>query len=586
MEEDDIMLHMKNRIVFKIVLSAAIAVCVVVCLYLVYDYAANLLNKAIDNHSIAFIEGFNLKEKLYEKCGFESFPSASLVQNMFGLFYKLFLFWVVFVGLLFFAPWSKWSANETVSFFPKTDCIIPHYSGNKSSLIALLVSVILLFLFWHWIISLSGMLGDDYYCGMTQGKPFITRFAWWMWCYATHVSRIGEAIYYIFPQTIDRTYHLIVTPMFVALFPFVMKRFSHANFSMAEWRGVAFYWMMGLMCFMGVIIIRIFIVFAPTANYFYPVVTCLFFWSFYYRYEGYNQNNNYSTIAKILFFILGVFSGWATEGLGVVGILLATLWLFYWYRRERHISKMHYVGLIAYFIGACSVVFSTGPIIRGLRDTSLTGGNVPYNLSVLPLCQRFTYIPEMIEAIWPCIRFSVMFIALIVILALIFRLKSCYSKQVLLRLLSFSIVAFALCFVYIVGAIPNGSTFSPASFLMIAALGGVFAKLLESNWKVAIFPLAILMICTFVYMKPRIQHALLTSKAEKERISNILEAKHKGVKDLVLPYPADFDLSRTTSGEEVDRTYIPFQHFSSDPKDNTKQAMFFGLNSIAEEDWK
>ena len=66
MEEDDIMLHMKNRIVFKIVLSAAIAVCVVVCLYLVYDYAANLLNKAIDNHSIAFIEGFNLKEKLYE----------------------------------------------------------------------------------------------------------------------------------------------------------------------------------------------------------------------------------------------------------------------------------------------------------------------------------------------------------------------------------------------------------------------------------------------------------------------------------------------------------------------------------------
>ena len=87
-------------------------------------------------------------------------------------------------------------------------------------------------------------------------------------------------------------------------------------------------------------------------------------------------------------------------------------------------------------------------------------------------------------------------------------------------------------------------------------------------------------------MTPRVSHALLTSKADKARIVRILEAKRQGIKDLVLPYPDDCDLSITSSGKEVDRTYIPFQHFSSNPQNNKHQATFFGLNSITEEDWK
>lgn len=441
-------------------------------------------------------------------------------------------------------------------------------------------------MFWYWIISLSGMFGDDYYCGMTQGKPLITRIAWWVWCYATHVSRIGESIYYIFPQTVERTQHLLITPLFVALFPFVMKRFSDAKFRMNEWRGIAYYWLMGLMSFMGIVIIRILIIYAPCANYFYPVVWCLFFLSFYVRYNGYKAHSDYSTITKVAFCLLGILSGWSTEGLGVVGMLFLLLWLAYWAITEKHVSKLHYAGIISYLIGACNVVFSTGPIIRGALDTNLTGGNVPYNLSVLPLWQRFTYFPEMLEAIGPCVRFPLIFIALTIFVAVIFKQKECYNKQMLIKLLSFSVVSFVLCFVYIVGAVPNGSTFSPASYFMVAALGIIYSKLLESNWKIAILPLLILVITTCIYMTPRVSHALLTSKADKARIVRILEAKRQGIKDLVLPYPDDCDLSITSSGKEVDRTYIPFQHFSSNPQNNKHQATFFGLNSITEEDWK
>lgn len=575
-----------KKVLKKGVASICVSFLIVLCIYFVYDYVAVFLNRAIETHSIGFLEGFDLKTKLQEKCGFEGVPSAAQVQETFGLFYKLFLFWTAFVGLLIFAPWTCWKKSEKGKFFPTYNPKKKYIRGSLFSISALFISVVALFLFWNFVIRISGLLGDDYYCGMTQWKSFITRFSWWVWCYATHVSRIGESIYYIFPQTIDRTYHLIVTPLFVAVFPFVMKLFANASFSMTEWRGVAYYWMMGLLSFMGVVIIRIFIVLAPTANYFYPVVLCLFFWSFYYRYSGYKQNSDYSTLSKILFFILGVISGWSTEGLGAIGVFLGGIWLFYWWRKENHIGKMHYIGLIGYLSGACNVMFSTGPVIRGLHDTSLTGGNVPYNLTVLPLWQRFTYVPEMFEAIWPCVRLTVMFLALIIVLALIFKQKECLTRQMIIKLFYFIVVALALCFVYIVGAIPNGSTFTPASFVMIAALGIVYAKLLETNWKIAVFPLIALVVTTFVYMSPRIKHAMVTSKAEKARIVRILEAKQQGITDLVLSYPANCDLSVTEKGKIVDRTYIPFQHFSPNPVANKHQAAFFGLHSIAEENWK
>lgn len=573
----------------KLCFSFIASIVITLSVYLVYDYVANWLNIAIDNHSISILEGFDLKTKLQEKCRLDSIPTAEQLQNRFGLFFKIFLFWLSAVFLLLFAPWRYWKEHETGRFLPSQDWLLKKVTSildNKASSIVLLLSMCAFFAFWYWVISLSGMLGDDYYCGMTQGKSLITKFAWWAWCYATHVSRIGESIFYIFPQTVDRTQHLLITPLFVMLFPFVMKRFAKASFKMNEWRGIAYYWMMGIMSFLGVVIIRILIIYAPTTNYFYPVVWCLFFWSFYYNYAGCKESSNYSTISKIAFCILGVLSGWATEGLAVIGVVLGSIWLVYWVAKERYISKFYYLGLISYLVGACNVVFSTGPIIRGMLDTRLTGGNVPYNLSVLPLWQRFTYIPEMFEAIWPCVRFTVGLIFFTIIIAYIAKVKECYSKGLLLKVSCFFIVALLLCFVYIVGAIPNGSTFAPASYVMVAALGVLYAQLLLRKWYVAVVPLVVLFSFAVWYMTPRIEMALITSKAEKKRIEYIQQEKNKGIKTLVLPYPLSFPLPETEGGAATDRTYIPFQHFSINPAINKHQAIFFGVNSISEQDWK
>lgn len=576
----------KRIIVKNISLSIILSVIIVGLIYWTYDIVAAWLNTAIDNHSIGFLEGFDLKAKLKSKCDFDSMPSSADVQERFALFYKLFIFWFAFISLLLFAPWKRWRIEEHNTIFPKID----KFEFNPSNAftaptIVLCLSFIGLYMFWYWIISLSGMLGDDYYCGMTQGKPFITRIAWWVWCYATHVSRIGESIYYIFPQTVERTQHLLITPLFVALFPFVMKRFSDVKFRMNEWRGIAYYWLMGLMSFMGIVIIRILIIYAPCANYFYPVVWCLFFLSFYVRYNGYKAHSDYSTISKIAFCLLGIISGWSTEGLGVVGMLYLLLWLAYWVTTEKHVSKLHYAGIVGYLIGACNVVFSTGPIIRGSLDTNLTGGNVPYNLSVLPLWQRFTYLPEMLEAIWPCIKLPVGILVIVLLVAAISKSKSVFNKRVYATIVVFSVFVFLLCFVYIVGAIPNGSTFTPASYLMVALVGLLYARLLKDNWKVAILPLIIQFVYTVIYMYPRIEQGIVTSKAEKTRIERILKLKAEGIKEIELPYPSD-EMLPLPDNVSTDRTYIPFQHFSPNASDNKQKADFFGVTSIKEQDFR
>ena len=570
-----------KTVLARLFTALLLAIIVVAVMYLVYDYAAVALNHAIDNRSIGFLQGFDLKAKLYDKCGFDGVPSAAEIQSRFGLFYKIFLFWFAFLGLLVFAPWKRWKQDHTaflprIRFTSQLFKVAPQY---KRSTWALILSIIALYAFWYWIISLSGMLGDDYYCGMTQGKPFITRFAWWVWCYVTHVSRIGESIYYIFPQTIERTQHLLITPLFVALFPFVIKRFSEAKFKMNSWRGVVFYWAMGVLAFMGIVIIRILIIYAPCTNYFYPVVLCLLFWSFYLNYKGYAPHNNHSTLTIIGFTILGVISGWATEGMAAIGIILLTIWLFYWVAKEKIIPKFYYMGLIGYLIGACNVVFSTGPAIRGALDPRLTGGNVPYNLTVLPFCQRFTYLPELYQALWECITVPVCLILLSIALICIFRLLPYFGKRFWQRFLFYMIIAMSLATVYIVGAVPNGSTFTPSSYIMVAAFGLILARMLEINWKVALTPVLCLIVCTIIYMYPRIKLGLITSRYDKARIELIKAKKAAGEKDIELPYPLPFEY-------KADRTYIPFQHFSPRPSENKHQATFFGVHSIKEEDWK
>lgn len=84
----------------KLCFSFIASIVITLSVYLVYDYVANWLNIAIDNHSISILEGFDLKTKLQEKCRLDSIPTAEQLQNRFGLFFKIFLFWLSAVFLL------------------------------------------------------------------------------------------------------------------------------------------------------------------------------------------------------------------------------------------------------------------------------------------------------------------------------------------------------------------------------------------------------------------------------------------------------------------------------------------------------
>lgn len=404
---------MKKNYIIKVFLSLLIAIIITFVLSVFYAEVRSLLLDAISNNSISFLSNFDLIGKIQTKCGFETIPTVSELNQRFLLFYKIGLFWFVFLLLVFFAPRKLWNTQKSY-FWPKFTCPTLQIKYHKISTFILIICILIIYFLIYYIIYLSWFGGDDYYCGMTQGQSFVTRFSWWCWCFVTHVSRIGEIIFYIFPYSLDKSQHLFITPLFICVFPFIVKRaIGNVTFSMNTWKGILFYICIAIISFMGIGEINIITGYAACTNYIYPTIIFLFFLSYYTIYRG--ELKSYSTLTYILFCLMSVIAGWATEGLAVAGSLYLFGWLLYWGIKKQQVDKLHYYGIMSFLIGACNVVFSPGPSIRGALTHTLTGGNVPYNLTVLPLYKRFLYTPELFQALWPCVSLSVTLIVIILL---------------------------------------------------------------------------------------------------------------------------------------------------------------------------
>lgn len=565
-------MNIRSIYIYKACISLTSAIIITILISFLYSTGREWLLEAISNKSLSFLNDFDLINKIQTKCGFDTIPTVSELNSRFLLFYKIGLFWFTFILLWIFAPWEQWKEQKSY-FFPHIKIPTLNIKKNIYSTILLILCIVAIYWLIYYIIYLSWFGGDDYYCGMTQGKSFITKFAWWLWCYVTHVSRIGEIIIYIFPYTLDKSQHLFITPIFICIFPFIVKRvIGNAHFFMNSWKGVIFYISISILSFLGIGTISIITGYAACTNYIYPTIIFLFFLSFYTAYNGIVKS--YSSLTYIAFCILSLVSGWATEGLAVTGCLYLFVWLIHWGIKRNQIDKLHYLGIMFFLVGACNVVFSPGPSIRGALTPTLTGGNVPYNLTVLPFHERFFYIPELLQALWPCVHITLYLIGILLISSFLTKMK--LGKEFYKNLFLWLALAFISAFVYIVGAIPNSSTFVPASYLAICAFAYLYSKVLNEKIYLAFGLFIGFTIYSTWYMIPRISVAKKLKKYEIIRTNRIKEAILSHEKNIKLPPTLPFTYNPQKNGINVSL-------LSNDPSKNQMAAKYFHIESICEE---
>lgn len=541
-----------RRLALSVVLSGLLTL--VSCL--VYTAAREWLLRAIDSHAIAFLENFDLIGKIQEKVHTDTIPTIWQLQDMFFQIGKLFLFFLGLCVLLLFMPLKEWRSQHRLYLLPRISKLRQLWQRwcawlaavHKGWLAVLIVLAALQFALCWTIVYHSWWSGDDFYCTLNTGQPFLVRFLRWVWCSSIHVARGGELFFYLFPLPPDRWVHLLLTPAMFALFPWAVKRLVLPQLQLCSLRGVLFYLTASCFIYLGVQF-STYCCFAACTNYIYGTIFAMFVIPYYVY--GIDRTKDHSWLTILLFGLCTILLGISTEGIAVIFACLLFGQLLWRYVKGKPLPPLYYVSLIPFWMGVCWLLFMPGAAVRGM-NTPFTGGIVPYNLYGLPLLTKLSYLPELLAVIWRLTDIALFFYVVTVFVWLYTYMKS-EQRPLLLRhlLVSLAIMAISLLtgIVYIGGAIPNASTFTPTSFGFICGLMYLVFSLSEFQ-KTMFYPLIlaiVLGVMCIVRIFPSLSYSIYLKPYEIRRNALIQKQIAEG-KDTILlpyPYPADYDSTRT-----------------------------------------
>lgn len=383
--------------------------------------------------------------------------------------------------------------------------------------------------------------GDDWYSTMSSGLSLVSRLCWWGWCWATHVSRLGEMLVYIHPLTLDRWQHYLITPLFWISFPFIIKYMigKYADFMMCSAKGLVFYMIMVSLTLMGINSIMLPTCYIVSANYVYgPILNILYFALVFHL-----GNNKTSIIGVFSLSLLALVSGWYTEGIAIIGLFVLLCYIGYCFYNNITINIAKYISIIFYFIGVCNVLFSPGPIVRGaLSASSITGGNIPYNLVSLGLFERFTYLPEWLHSIWMPMRMDFILIIVFSVLVYVFRRKV-GNDRLWIPVSAFIAVGLLSALAYLIGgAIPNASTYIPSCYMLCVSIAILFATLLDIKPLIGIIISVLFTIYFVISIGDRIMVLMPLKHYETEMYEEIIRQREMGVEHVVLDYPFEKEI--------------------------------------------
>lgn len=521
-----------------------------------YTAAREWLLRAIDSHAIAFLENFDLIAKIQEKVHTDTIPTIWQLQDMFFQIGKLFIFFLGLCVLLLFMPLKEWRVQHRLYLLPSLSKLRQCWQRwsawlaavHKGWLAVLIVLAALQFALCWTIVYHSWWSGDDFYCTLNTGQPFLVRFLRWVWCSSIHVARGGELFFYLFPLTPDRWVHLLLTPAMFALFPWAVKRLALPQLKMCSLRGVLFYLTAACLIYMGARFTT-YCCFSACANYIYGTIFAMFVIPYYVY--GIDRTKDHSWLTIFLFGLCTFLLGVSTEGIAVVFIVLLFGQLLWRYFKGQTLPPLYYISLITFWMGACWLLFMPGAAVRGM-NTPFTGGIVPYNFYGMPLLTKLSYLPELFAVIWRVCHVALIFYMLTVAVWLYAYLRSGRSALLLRPLLvSLGILALSLltAVVYIGGCIPNGSTFTPCSFGIISALLYLLYTLYDAHisWLYpALVVVALIALCVRLIV-PNLSYSIYLKPFELQRNARIQQQIAAGQDTIRLPYPypADYDSTRT-----------------------------------------
>ena len=521
-----------------------------------YTAAREWLLRAIDSHAIAFLENFDLIGKIQEKVHTDTIPTIWQLQAMFFQIGKLFIFFLGLCVLLLFMPLKEWRVQHRLYLLPSLSKLRQLWQRlcnwlvavHKGWLAVLIVLAALQFALCWTIVYHSWWSGDDFYCTLNTGQPFLVRFLRWVWCSSIHVARGGELFFYLFPLTPDRWVHLLFTPAFFALFPWAVKRLALPHLEMCSLRGVLFYLTAACLIYMGARFTT-YCCFSACANYIYGTIFAMFVIPYYVY--GIDRTKDHSWLTILLFGLCTFLLGVSTEGIAVIFICLLFGQLLWRYVKGQPLPPLYYVSLITFWMGACWLLFMPGAAVRGM-NTPFTGGIVPYNFYGMPLLTKLSYLPELFAVIWRVCHVALICYLLTVLVWLYAYLRSGRSALLLRPLLvSLGILGLSLltAVVYIGGCIPNGSTFTPCSFGIISALLYLLYTLYDAHisWLYpALVVVALIALCVRLIV-PNLSYSIYLKPFELQRNARIQQQIAAGQDTIRLPYPypADYDSTRT-----------------------------------------
>lgn len=521
-----------------------------------YTAAREWLLRAIDSHAIAFLENFDLIGKIQEKVHTDTIPTIWQLQAMFFQIGKLFIFFLGLCVLLLFMPLKEWRVQHRLYCLPRLSKFRQLWQRwcawlaavHKGWLAVLIVLAALQFALCFTIVYHSWWSGDDFYCTLNTGQPFLVRFLRWVWCSSIHVARGGELFFYLFPLTPDRWVHLLLTPAMFALFPWAVKRLALPQLKMCSLRGVLFYLTAACLIYMGARFTT-YCCFSACANYIYGTIFAMFVIPYYVY--GVDQTKDHSWLTILLFGLCTFLLGVSTEGIAVVFIGLLFGQLLWRYVKGQPLPPLYYISLITFWMGACWLLFMPGAAVRGM-NTPFTGGIVPYNFYGMPLLTKLSYLPELFAVIWRVCHVALICYLLTVLVWLYAYLRSGRSALLLRPLLmSLGILGLSLltAVVYIGGCIPNGSTFTPCSFGIISALLYLLYALYDAHisWLYpSLVAVALIVLCVRLIV-PNLSYSIYLKPFELQRNARIQQQITAGQDTIRLPYPypADYDSTRT-----------------------------------------
>lgn len=542
--------NIKKKVLVSIVISTITALIVTGLFIYLYQYLRGILINAIELKSIALLGHFDLLTKIHDKMGFNTIPTIWDMQIHYGMIIKFSVSIVVISQLLYWMPREVWSQHKT-TFFPDINLNF-NLKKRIGWKIGLIILVMLFYTIFSYFLYLCWMGGDDWYSTMSTGLSLPSRLAWWGWCWMTHVSRIGEMLVYLHPLTLDRWQHYLITPLFWISFPFIIKYMigKYADFKMYSAKGLIFYATMASMTLLGIKNIMIPTCYIVSANYVYgSILSILYFAIIFHR-----NKEKTSVLGIITLSFLALICGWSTEGFAVMGLATFVIYLFYLSRKGIYLNKANYISIIFYFIGTCNVLFSPGPIVRGHLNPTITGGNVPYNLSSIGLFDRLAYIPEWIESI--CSSMYMNFILILIFSCIVLIYKSRFTNGALLWIHITIPVAIGLlsALAYLVGgAIPNASTYIPSCYCLCIAIGILLATLLNQNILITSIISVSIVLFFAISIGQKIAFLAPLKHYESQMYEEIFRQKNLGKEHIVLDYPFDSEIQEKELEYEADK---------------------------------